>query len=151
MNLSNAGFDFNNLDPNPDPNRDRDPAEDGSGSSSGGGPEPLKHSHGHYWKTRPRGYIMERWVVGRDEGGRIVHQVELVDRRTGERQRKKVRRYEKLPTLLKIAGGGGMAAIRKPAKMEGEMEGEASDEATEWDGEGRGENVKKGKRKCHVM
>ncbi|OBT93035.1 hypothetical protein VE01_08578 [Pseudogymnoascus verrucosus] len=97
-------------------------------------PEPLHHPHNHYWKTTKKGRIIENWVLTKDSEGKTVRNVDLVNPKTGKRKRKKVRRYDRLPALVRIASGG--------ARMErGDVE---EDE----EGEGEG---KKRKKQCVVM
>ncbi|OBT39831.1 hypothetical protein VE00_09103 [Pseudogymnoascus sp. WSF 3629] len=101
-------------------------------------PEPLKHPHSHYWKTTKKGRIMEKWVLEKNSEGKTVRNVDLVHPKTGARKRKRVRRYDKLPALVRIASGG--------ARMEGGKGKDKGDDGEE-DGEGEG----KKKKKCVVM
>ncbi|OBT90793.1 hypothetical protein VE02_00609 [Pseudogymnoascus sp. 03VT05] len=104
-------------------------------------PEPLKHPHSHYWKTTKKGRIIENWVLTKDSKGKTVRSVDLVHPKTGARKRKRVRRYDKLPALMRIASGG--------ARMEG---GEGKDKGDDVDEDGDGEGKRKKKKKgCVVM
>lgn len=68
-----------------------------------------------------------------------MRNVDLVHPKTGARKRKRIRRYDKLPALVRIASGG--------ARMEG-GKGKDKGDNVEEDGEGEG---KKKKKKCVVM
>ena len=109
-------------------------------------PEPLKHPQSHYWKTTKKGRVIEGWVVTKNREGRTVRRVELVDPETGERTRKRVKRFERMPALVRIASGG--------TRMEGPR---ARDEVVvQEDGGEEGQGVAEGKRKknwkkCVVM
>lgn len=108
--------------------------------------ETLKHSHSHYWKTTKKGRIIENWVLAKDSDGKTVRKVDLVHPSTGARRRKRVRKFDKMPALVRIASGG--------ARMEGgKGNGEDEDEGKVGgeDGDGEGEGKKKKKNKCVVM
>ncbi|KFY84797.1 hypothetical protein V500_08974 [Pseudogymnoascus sp. VKM F-4518 (FW-2643)] len=104
-------------------------------------PETLKHSHSHYWKTTKKGRIIENWVLAKDSDGKTARKVDLVHPKTGARKRKRVRKFDKMPALVRIASGG--------ARME--RGGVKDNGAVEEDGEGEGEEKKKKKMKCVVM
>ena len=68
---------------------------------------------------------MEKWVLEKNSEGKTVWNVDLVHPKTGARKRKRVRRYDKLPALVRIASGG--------ARMEG---GEGKDKRDDVDSGG---------------
>lgn len=80
-------------------------------------------------------------MLAKDGEGNTVRKVDLVHPKTGARRRKRVRRFDKMPALVRIASGG--------ARMEG---GQGKDkEDVEEDVEGDEEGKKKKRKKCVVM
>ncbi|OBT80626.1 hypothetical protein VF21_00526 [Pseudogymnoascus sp. 05NY08] len=109
-------------------------------------PEPLKHPHSHYWKTTKKGSIIEKWVLEKNSEGKTVRNVDLVHPKTGTRKRKRVRRYDKLPALVRIASGGARVEGGEGKDGGGDLEEDGEEE-----GEGEGKKKKKEKKKCVVM
>ena len=111
-------------------------------SSAPSDPKPLKHPQSHYWTTTKKGRIVESWVLAKDSAGKTVRKVELVDPTTGARQRRRVKRFDKMPAMVRIASGG--ARIEAPR-----AEDKVQEDADE-DGDGVRKR-KKWKHKCVVM
>ncbi|KFY13614.1 hypothetical protein V492_03176 [Pseudogymnoascus sp. VKM F-4246] len=108
------------------------------------GPEPIKHRLGHYFKTTKKGRVIENWVLIKDSEGKITRKIDLVDPKTMSRKRKRVRKFDKMPALVRIASGGARIG---GGKGKGEGEGDGVEEGAE----GVAEDKVKTKMKCVVM
>jgi len=96
---------------------------------------------------------MERFVLEKDANGKTRPCMDIVDPKTGERRREKVRRYEKLPGMIKVAAGIAGAPPPRKKKAIGGDGGEGSEVAESEESEGKKRKKKKkiGKGKCGVM